>query len=79
VAGNDFCHSLKCGFFYAALTLIVFVTLQSRYMHFWFNQSGMPGRITRLLTVMGADHLGTSNLKMVFAICIIFKKPKTLT
>ena len=31
---------------------------QVRYMHLWFNQAGMPGRITRLLSAAGNDHLG---------------------
>ena len=30
-------------------------------MHLWFNQSGMPGRITRLLSAAANDHLGGLN------------------
>ena len=30
---------------------------QVRYMHFWFRQVGQPGRITRLLSAGGPDHL----------------------
>ncbi len=32
---------------------------QVRYMHLWFEQAKMPGKITRLLTAHGADHLTT--------------------
>jgi hypothetical protein len=28
-------------------------------MHLWFEQAKMPGKITRLLTAHGADHLTT--------------------
>ena len=27
-------------------------------MHLWFKQAGVPGRITRLLSAGGGDHLG---------------------
>jgi hypothetical protein len=27
-------------------------------MHYWFNQSGTPGRLTRLLSATAADFLG---------------------
>jgi hypothetical protein len=30
---------------------------QVRYMHYWFKQAKMPGKITRLLTANGADDL----------------------
>lgn len=31
---------------------------QVRFMHLWFKQAGVPGRITRLLSAGGGDHLG---------------------
>jgi hypothetical protein len=33
---------------------------QVRFMHLWFKQAGVPGRITRLLSAGGGDHLGKS-------------------
>jgi hypothetical protein len=37
----------------------VYFEWQVRFMSRWFNQSGMPGRITRLLSAGGTDFLAS--------------------